>query len=196
MRKGHRFLPETTAIEPQPKPITRHHHSKGDPKMKKLTTLTTLLIALTLAATAALAAAKVGIKITAQKEVTTVKAGKKETKLIPAKKYAPNDLIVYTITYTNNGDQPATNAVIDDPVPAGTSYVPGSAKGEGAEISFSIDKGKTFAAPTLLTYETKGAGGKKEPHVAAPEEYTNVRWVVANIPAKATGKLEFKVRVK
>ncbi len=164
--------------------------------MKKLTTLTTLLIALTLVATAALAAAKVGIKITAQKEVTTVKAGKKESRLVPATKFAPNDLIVYTITYSNNGDQPATNAVIDDPIPAGTSYVPGSAKGEGAEIVFSIDKGKTFAAPTLLTYETVGAGGKKEKHVAAPEEYTNIRWTIASIPAKSSGKVEFKVKVK
>ncbi|HJV35335.1 hypothetical protein [Geomonas sp.] len=163
--------------------------------MKKLSTLTALLLALTLAAGAAFAAAKVGIKIKAEKEITTVKGGKKETRLIPAKKYAPNDLIVYTITYTNNGDQAATNAVIDDPIPAGTVYVPGSAKGEGSEITFSIDKGKTFAAPTLLTYETQ-AGGKKEKHVAAPEEYTNVRWVVATIPAKASGKLEFKVRVK
>lgn len=164
--------------------------------MKKLTTLTALLLAVTLAASAAFAAAKVAIKIKAEKEVTAVKGGKKETRLVPAKKFAPNDLIVYTITYSNNGDQPATNAVIDDPIPAGTSYVPGSAKGEGTEIVFSINKGKSYAAPTLLTYETVGAGGKKEKHVAAPEEYTNVRWVVANIPAKSTGKLEFKVRVK
>lgn len=164
--------------------------------MKRLTLLTTLLLALTLAATAAFAAAKVSIKIKAEKEVVTVKGGKKEVRIVPATKFAPNDLIIYTITYTNLGNEPATNAVVDDPIPAGTSYVPGSAKGEGADIVFSIDKGKTFDKPTLLTYESVGAAGKKQRHIAAPEDYTNVRWIVANIPPKASGKLEFKVRVK
>lgn len=161
-----------------------------------LLTLTTLMLTLTISATSALAAAKVAIKIKAEKEVTVVKGGKKEVKTVPATKFAPNDLIIYTITYTNQGTEPATNAVVDDPIPAGTSYVPGSAKGEGAEIVFSIDKGKSYNQPTLLTYESVGAGGKKQKHVAAPEDYTNIRWTVANIEPKASGKLEFKVRVK
>ena len=165
--------------------------------MKKLfTLLVTLLLTLSLMPAAAFAAAKVSIKIKAEKEVVAVKGGKKETRIVPATKFAPNDLIIYTITYTNNGNEAATNAIVDDPIPAGTSYVPGSAKGEGAEIVFSIDHGKTFQKATLLTYEVTGAGGKKEKQVAAPEAYTNVRWIVANIPPKASGKLEFKVRVK
>jgi len=158
--------------------------------------LATLLLTLSLAPAAAFAAAKVSIKIKAEKEVVAIRGGKKQTRIVPAAKFAPNDLIIYTISYTNTGNEPATNAVVDDPIPAGTSYVPGSAKGEGAEIVFSIDKGKTFEKPTLLTYEVTGAGGKKEKQVAAPEAYTNVRWIVAHIPPKATGKLEFKVRVK
>ena len=163
---------------------------------KQFALLATLLITLSLAPTAALAAAKVSIKIKAEKEVVAIKGGKKETRIVPATKFAPNDLIIYTITYTNTGNEPATNAVVDDPIPAGTSYVPGSAKGEGTEIVFSIDKGKSFEKPTLLTYEVTGPAGKKEKQVAAPEAYTTVRWIVAHIPPKATGKLEFKVRVK
>lgn len=157
---------------------------------------TTLMLALFLTPAAALAAAKVSIKIKAEKEIVSVKGGKKEVRTVSATKFAPNDLIIYTITYTNTGNEPATNAVVDDPIPAGTSYVPGSAKGEGSEIVFSIDKGKSFEKPTLLTYEVTGPAGKKEKQIAAPEAYTTVRWIVAHIPPKATGKLEFKVRVK
>ncbi len=38
----------------------------------------------------------------------------------------PGDVIEYTITVSNSGQDPAANVVLSDPIPAGTSYVPGS----------------------------------------------------------------------
>jgi uncharacterized repeat protein (TIGR01451 family) len=39
---------------------------------------------------------------------------------------APGDEVQYTLNYVNTGDDPADSAVTTDPVPAGTTYVPGS----------------------------------------------------------------------
>jgi uncharacterized repeat protein (TIGR01451 family) len=36
------------------------------------------------------------------------------------------DTLRYTVSYTNSGQDPATNFVMRDPIPAGTTYVPGS----------------------------------------------------------------------
>lgn len=162
---------------------------------KATSVLAAMTIFLLLSAVAALAAPNVEIKIKAEKEKVVTKDGKKVTKLVAAKDIVPGEIVQYTILYRNTGDQSATNAVVSDPIPEGTAYIPGSAT-DGGEITFSIDKGKTFNKPTLLTYETKGPNGKVEKKMASPEDYTTIRWVIAAIPAKAKGSVSFKVRVK
>ena len=133
----------------------------------------------------------VSISITAEKEVTVNKV----TKKIAATTINPGDVIFYTLSYINSGDDAATSVVLDDPIPAGTVYIPGSAYGDGAEIIFSID-GKIFNKPSLLTYEIKNRDGSLEKRTASPEEYTHVRWVMAKIAAGARGNVGFQVRIK
>jgi len=164
--------------------------------MKRNALCSTLLLGLFLLPAAALAKPAVTLSVTAEKEVTTVANGKKVTKLVPATKIAPNEVIVYTVHYANKGDETATNAVIDDPIPKGTAYIPGSAQKDVSEPFFSIDNGKTYNRPTLLTYETKLPDGKVERRVASSGRYTNIRWTIKEIPAGSEGSLKFKVRVK
>ena len=133
----------------------------------------------------------VSISITAEKEATVNKVIKK----IAAKTINPGDVIFYTLSYINSGDDAATNAVLDDPIPAGTVYILGSAYGEGADIVFSID-GKNFNKPSLLTYEIKNRDGSLEKRTASPEEYTHIRWVIPKIAAGAKGSVGFQVRIK
>jgi uncharacterized repeat protein (TIGR01451 family) len=133
----------------------------------------------------------VSISITAEKEVTVNKV----TKKIAATTINPGDVIFYTLSYINSGEDAATSVVLDDPIPAGTVYIPGSAYGDGAEILFSID-GKIFKKPSLLTYEIKNRNGSLEKRTASPEEYTHVRWVMAKIAAGARGNVGFQVRIK
>jgi len=147
-----------------------------------------MVIMVTLAAAVAFAAGEVSVSIKAEKQEVVVKNGKKLIQVVPAAKFAPGDTIIYTITYTNKGKEPAVNAIIDDPIPKGTSYVGGSATGAGAEVTFSIDGGKTYMKPSELT------GGDKKP--LSPEKYTNIRWTVSQIPAGGNGKVGFKARVK
>jgi len=164
--------------------------------MKRSTLCSTILLGISLLPAVAFAKPEVTLSVTAEKEVTTVTNGKKATKLVPATKISPNEVIVYTVHYANKGDETATNAVIDDPIPKGTVYIPGSAQKDLSEPFFSIDNGKTYNRPTLLTYETKLPDGKVERHVASSSRYTNIRWTIKEIPAGSEGSLKFKVRVK
>lgn len=144
---------------------------------------------------AAWAQPKVGITITAEKEVVVVEKGKQVTKLVKTKDIQPDKKIVYTLSYSNTGDETATNVIISDPIPAGTVYIAGSATERGG-VTFSIDHGKSFDKSTLLTYEVTTATGKKEKRIAAPEDYTDIQWIIATVPAGGKGSVSFRVKVK
>ena len=81
-------------------------------------------------------------------------------------------------------------------MPAGMSYIDNSASGPEADISFSIDGGKSFKKASYLTYEVKLPGGATEKHTARPEEYTDIRWTIKSVPAGGNGKLTYQVKVK
>lgn len=164
--------------------------------MKQQVIKAALTLTVILTATVALAKPQVTIAIQTEKEVTTLQNGQKTTKRVAATNAAPGEILFYTLTYANAGNESATSAVVDNPIPTGTVYLPGSATGQGADISFSIDGGKTFKKPSLLTYEVKLPSGKLDQRVASPEEYTHVRWTITTIPAGGNGKLGFQVKVK
>jgi uncharacterized repeat protein (TIGR01451 family) len=163
--------------------------------MEKLFSLIAILAVLLLPM-AALAKPLVSVSITAEKEVTVVKSGQKVTKKVAATRIEPGDVIFYTLNYINSGDEAATSAVLDDPIPQGTVYLPGSALGAGAEITFSIDGGKSFKKPSLLIYEVKNPNGNMEKRTASPEEYTHIRWTISRIDAGAKGTVGFQVKIK
>jgi len=173
----------------------QQQHNKGAIMRGKSFITAVILVCLTLPALA-MASNAVDIKIKAEKIAVIVKDGKKIEKNVPAKKFQPGDTIIYTISYSNNSGEPAKDAVIDDPVPQGTTYVHESASGAGADITFSIDGGKTFKKPTLLMYQVDTGKGGKEQRVASPDQYTNIRWTLSSIPPKGSGKVTFKVKVK
>ncbi len=145
-------------------------------------------------ATPALAAPKITFTIAQLKEVADSKAGAK--KLVPAQSVSPGDVVEYQLAYRNEGDAPATDANIDDAIPKGTVYLANSAAGEGAEIAFSSDGGKTFAPAVKLTYEYRLPSGAVEKRVATPAEYTHVRWTLKRVEPGAAGKVSFRVKVK
>jgi uncharacterized repeat protein (TIGR01451 family) len=105
-------------------------------------------------------------------------------------------VIFYTLSYVNSGEDAATNAVLDDPIPKGTVYIDGTASGKDADITFSIDDGKTFKKPSLLTYEIKLPNGEMEKKMVSFEKYTHIRWTIGMVPAHGSGQVGFQVRVK
>ncbi len=85
----------------------------------------------------------------------------------------PGDVIEYTVALTNNGNDPAINLVLTDPMPANTTYVPGSLQiatgaNAGAKTDSSADADvANFTGSTATFYlgtgATSTAGGSLAP---------------------------------
>ena len=105
----------------------------------------------------------------------------------------PGEQVIYTVTFENVGDKPATDVAIVNPVPEHTTYVAGSAGGPGTEVSFSEDGGRTGGAPEQL--KLRGADGTER--AATPADYTHVRWVLRNpLTPGAVAFARYRVVVK
>ena len=154
------------------------------------------LMALILISTSAWAKPEITLSVTSEREVVEVVQGKKVVKRVPAKEVEPGQVLIFTLKYSNKGDEAATNVVFDNPIPKETVYELGSATGSGSKITFSINKGKDYKKPTLLRYEVKGSDGKTVKKKASPDQYTNVRWVISTVPPGSGGELSYRARVK
>lgn len=165
--------------------------------MNRTTILITLLLCTTLLLPSlVLAKPQMSIGITTSKEVTETVKGAKVKKLVPTTQAASGDTLVYSLAYSNKGNETATDAIIDNPVSAGMTYIDNSAGGAGADITFSIDGGKSYKKPSLLTYEIKLPNGTVQKYTARPEEYTHIRWTIKQVPTGTGGTLGFSVKVK
>jgi uncharacterized repeat protein (TIGR01451 family) len=104
------------------------------------------------------------------------------------------DDVEYDVIASNTGSSPALKLVPMAHIPAGTSYVPGSAKSARATAEFSIDNGKTWsAAPTVAVKSATGTVLKK----ADVSLYNAVRFVQAGSLAPGSKALySYEVRVK
>ena len=52
--------------------------------------------------------------------------------------YTGTSPVTFTLTYSNPGNQDATNFIITDVIPAGMTYIPGSAKWSGASVTDAV----------------------------------------------------------
>ena len=139
---------------------------------------------------------KITIHIDVAKEVRQFKDNKWSVQRVPALTTQRDDILVYTITYTNEGRGAAIDAVIVDPLPDGTVYLLNSATGENSEITCSVDGGRYFQPPPAK-FTVQKPDGSIEEKIAPPEQYTHIRWTVRKpvLPGKS-GELSFKVIVQ
>lgn len=121
------------------------------------------------------------------------KDGKTEKKRQPVTNAVPGSEILYVISYHNGGAKPAANVVINNPVPAGLAYVPGSAEGKGARVEVSVDGGQAFGALDKL--RVTGKDGKPRP--ARGDDVSHVRWTLqAPVPAGQDGSVSYRAVVR
>jgi len=108
----------------------------------------------------------------AETKVTVEKDGKKVAKKVPAVKVLPGKVIYYTTEYKNISKKSVDGINIINPIPKLTRYVKGSAWGDNASVSFSVDGGKTWGKSDKL--KVKNKEGKMVQ--AKPYNFTHIRW--------------------
>ena len=115
--------------------------------------------------------------------------GKMEIKKVPAEKVIPGTEVIFTQRYKNISKETAESAVITNPVPEHMIYRDGSAQGEGARVTFSVDNGQSYNIPAkLFVYD---AAGRKFP--ARAKDYTHIRWTFTrSLPSGDTGEVSFR----
>ena len=164
--------------------------------MKRTCTAVILFFLATLTASVAVAqdGALVKLKSEVLKETELVnEQGEKEVRLMPVSSAMPGELLTFSISYTNEGDEEATDILLTNPVPEHMIYEEGSAEKEGTVTSYSTDEGGTYGAPDSLT--VTGDDGKERR--ALPSEYTHIRWqLVEPVAPGGTGTVTFRARVK
>jgi len=126
-------------------------------------------------------------------ELETKVEGSDEVKRLPATKVPPGGFVIYTISASNTSSKPAEKVVVTDPIPEHMDYVDGSATGEGAHISFSVDGGKTFSAKEKL--QVRGKDGVTRD--AMSTDYTHIRWQFEKpIPPGESRAVQFRARLE
>ena len=165
--------------------------------MKSLTITIALLTALLIMGTDSVwSQEKGGVELNTIAEMeaeVTNDVGEKEIKRVPAEKVIPGDIVIYTVSYSNNGKEPAENFVITNPVPEHMTYVFESASGDNTNIQFSVDGGNSYDVPANLT--KNDADG----NILAADvtDYTHIRWTLNEpVAPGATGNVIFKATLK
>lgn len=125
--------------------------------------------------------------------IETDASGETVTRLEPASKVVPGDIVIYTVSFSNTGSEPADKVVITNPVPRYMEYVDGTAFGPGADISFSIDGGRSWGTSEELV--VTAADGTQRPALAS--DYTDIRWILRNeLQPGAQGFARFRTRLQ
>jgi uncharacterized repeat protein (TIGR01451 family) len=135
----------------------------------------------------------IAVHVIAEVEARGSEHGRSFTKLVPANKLVPGDKVLYTLEVRNVGPTSLEAPVVTQPVPAHMIYLPDSAVGPGADVSYSIDGGRTFDLPENL--KVPGANGAVRSATAA--DYTDIRWQLHSLlKADSVAFVRFRAQVK
>jgi uncharacterized repeat protein (TIGR01451 family) len=133
------------------------------------------------------------IKSIAEVESRSVQSGHAVVKLVPADRVAPGDRVIYTLEVRNTGAAPIALPVVSYAIPEHMRYLADSAVGPGAEVSYSVDAGRSFESADTL--KVQGPDGRLRPAVAA--DYTDIRWQLKNsLKPNSVAFVRFRALVK
>jgi len=135
----------------------------------------------------------ISVKSIAEVESRRADGGRGTAKLVRADRVVPGDEVIYTLVVRNTGAAAVAAPTVTQPVPEHTLYVADSAVGPGAEVSYSVDGGRTFDRAENLTVQ--GADGHARPALAA--DITHIRWQLKNsLKSNSVAFVRFRAVVK
>lgn len=107
----------------------------------------------------------------------------------------PGDTLRYTLASANEGELPAQDLVLTQPIASQMKYVVGSAAGNSeAQTTYSIDNGQTFVQTPMV--EVTLPDGTVELKPAPAEAYTHLRWQFETVEAEVAVQVNYQVLVK
>lgn len=131
-----------------------------------------------------------GVKVTLIANKVTIQNDGAQ-RLIAATTAKPGDVILYQAVYANAGKTKAKNLYATMPIPAGMSFISGSAAPEKAFASLD---GKVFDPIPLKRMVKKSNGATEEENVPF-EEYRFLRWRFSELPAGDSREVTAKMLV-
>lgn len=156
----------------------------------------TLLLALAVASAAAPARAQSQASVAPSLAVAALNVTAEAESARPVRAAVrPNDVLRYTLTFTNPTSRSLGNVELKNPIPAGVHFVAGSthASRTDARVEFSADSGKSWSAQPM---ESVVVDGKPMQRAVPADRYTHVRWTVRGAVApQATVTADFEARV-
>lgn len=104
-------------------------------------------------------------------------------------------ILRFQVIVRNTGNRATEKLVVTQPIPKGTTYAIGTATQNGAELTYSIDDGKTFAVTPMVQVMLPDGGTATQP--APPEAYSHVRWTIDKaIASKNALEMTYDVSVR
>jgi uncharacterized repeat protein (TIGR01451 family) len=133
------------------------------------------------------------VRAVAEIESKSTEAGREVVKLIPADRVVPGDRVIYTLEVRNTGAAALDAPIVIHPVPEHMRYVADTAVGPAAEVSYSVDGGRSFdRAANLKVLGTDGL-----PRLAVAADYTHIRWQLKNsLKGNSIAFVRFRAVVK
>ncbi len=123
----------------------------------------------------------------------TAASGSASVKLVPATQVESGDRVIYTLEVRNTGATAVAAPSVAYPIPEHMRYIADSAVGPGAEVSYSVDGGRSFDRAENL--KVQGPEGRLRPAVAA--DYSDIRWQLKNsLRANSVAFVRFRALVK
>jgi len=133
------------------------------------------------------------IKAIAEVEQSSQVHGRESRKLVAADRVVSGDAVMYTLEVRNTAATSLPRPTVTYPVPEHMTYTPDSAVGPGADVTYSVDAGRSFDAPENLKVQEPGG----QVRAATAVDYTHIRWQLKNaLKGNSVAFVRFRARVK